>query len=63
MTFLPAVSSLIQPDAEMISTFFNTTMAELEGWVAVRAFSEKGAPNQAPRLTFHQLAGESLSSS
>lgn len=60
MTSSHAVAPSIQPDVEMISTFFNTTMASLEGWLAVRAFPEKGAPSQAPRLTFHPLTGAAI---
>ena len=55
MTSSHDVRSSIHSDAKMISSFVETTLASLEGWLAVRAFAEKGAPNQAPRLTFHPL--------
>jgi P4 family phage/plasmid primase-like protien len=58
MTSFHAVANSPRPDPEMISRFLDVTLASLQGWMAVRAFPEKGAPDHAPRLTFHPLADD-----
>ncbi|WP_175478611.1 phage/plasmid primase, P4 family [Bauldia litoralis] len=39
----------------MIAAFSEFAFRDLDGWIAVRCFAEKGNPDRTPRLTFHEI--------
>jgi hypothetical protein len=52
MTDAEGANQPVAPDSRMIATFAKVLFDYSEGWVAVRAFPEKGDASQPPRTPF-----------
>lgn len=48
----------VRSDPGMIATFATFVFGDLDGWVAVRAFTEKGDGKRRQRLPFHRADGD-----